>query len=53
MPTSINDVLSLPALKTVTRPAATLVNSTTVFNVVNGPILIKQIIAVCGDVEPA
>lgn len=45
--TSINDVLSLPAIKTVSRAAATLVNGTTVFNVVNGPIIIKQIIAVC------
>ena len=44
---SINDILSQPALKTVVRGAATLVNATTVFTVTNGPILIKQIIAVC------
>lgn len=44
---SINDILSQPALKTVVRGAATLVNGTTVFTVTNGPILIKQIIAVC------
>jgi len=44
---SINDILSQPALRTVVRGAATLVNGTTVFTVTNGPILIKQIIAVC------
>lgn len=44
---SINDILSQPALKTVVRGAATLVDGTTVFTVTNGPILIKQIIAVC------
>ncbi len=44
---SINDILSQPALKTVVRGAATLVNGTTVFTITNGPILIKQIIAVC------
>jgi len=44
---SINDILSQPALKTVVRGAATLVNGTTVFTVAGGPILIKQIIAVC------
>lgn len=44
---SINDILSQPALKTVVREAATLVNGTTVFTVTSGPILIKQIIAVC------
>ncbi len=44
---SINDILSQPALKTVVRKAATLVNGTTVFTITNGPILIKQIIAVC------
>lgn len=44
---SINDILSQPALKTVVRGAATLVDGTTVFTITNGPILIKQIIAVC------
>lgn len=44
---SINDILSQPALKTVVRGAATLVNGTTVFTVASGPIIIKQIIAVC------
>lgn len=44
---SINDILSQPALKTVVRGAATLVNGTTVFTVAGGPIIIKQIIAVC------
>jgi hypothetical protein len=47
MSTSLNDVLSQPAIKTVSRDASTLVNATTVFNVVGGPIIIKQIIAIC------
>lgn len=51
--TSINDVLSLPAIKTVSRAASTLVNGTTVFNVRNGPIIIKQIIAVCKTANDA
>lgn len=53
MATSINDVLSQPALKTVTRAASTLVTATTVFNVRNGPVLIKQIIAVCKTANDA
>lgn len=51
--TSINDVLSLPAIKTVSRAASTLVTGTTVFNVRNGPIIIKQIIAVCKTANDA
>lgn len=50
---SINDILSQPALKTVVREAATLVNGTTVFTVTGGPILIKQIIAVCKTANDA
>lgn len=47
MPSSINDVLSLPSIKTVVRNASTMVNATTIFNVVGGPIIIEQIISVC------
>ena len=47
MSTSINDLLSQPAIKTVVRDASTLVNATTIFTVVGGPIIIKQIISLC------
>ena len=47
MSTSLNDLLAYPSVKVTSRAPSTMVNATTIFNVVGGPIIIKQIISLC------